>query len=118
MDAPSTDDERHAQARMRQMYELIELLTGWFDEVERLEPDTVVEVGSESAEDIAPQGRVEEAPAAPNRRSWSAEREVPRRSAPAPFSGDQSHISLHDVEGSQWTDQIQKDHIGMNHHAD
>ena len=44
MDAPSSDDERHAQARMRQMYELIELLTGWFDEVERLENRNLIQL--------------------------------------------------------------------------
>ena len=44
MDAPSNDDERHAQARMRQMYELIELLTGWFAEVERLENRNLIQL--------------------------------------------------------------------------
>jgi len=44
MDAPSSDDERHAQARMRQMYELIELLTGWFDDVERLETRNLIQL--------------------------------------------------------------------------
>lgn len=44
MEAPSTDDERHAQVRMREMHELIELLTGWFAEVERLDNQSLVQL--------------------------------------------------------------------------
>ena len=36
MEHPADPAERHAQARMRQMHDLIELLTGWADEVQRL----------------------------------------------------------------------------------
>ncbi len=39
---PASDaQERHAQARMTEMLELIELATGWFDEIQRLSPDTL-----------------------------------------------------------------------------
>ncbi|MBV8656994.1 MAG: GbsR/MarR family transcriptional regulator [Burkholderiales bacterium] len=42
MEAPSTEEDRVAQDKMRQMYELIELTTGWFDDVQRLSPETVI----------------------------------------------------------------------------
>lgn len=38
---PCDEQERHAQQRMRDMHELIELATGWFDDVQRLSPDTL-----------------------------------------------------------------------------
>lgn len=36
METPSSPEERHAQAKMRDMHDLIELLTGWADDVQRL----------------------------------------------------------------------------------
>lgn len=44
MEAPSSDDERHAQARMREMHDLIELLTGWSAEVEKLDNQSLVQL--------------------------------------------------------------------------
>jgi DNA-binding transcriptional regulator GbsR (MarR family) len=44
MHEPSSDEERHAQARMREMHELIELLTGWYDDVRRLETERLVQL--------------------------------------------------------------------------
>ncbi|KZE25273.1 DNA-binding transcriptional regulator GbsR (MarR family) [Crenobacter luteus] len=41
METPLDEAERHAQQRMREMHQLIELATGWFDEVQRLSPDTL-----------------------------------------------------------------------------
>jgi DNA-binding transcriptional regulator GbsR (MarR family) len=41
MEAPTAPEERHAQARMRQMYDLIELVTGWADDVEKLDNDSL-----------------------------------------------------------------------------
>ncbi|MFD4835955.1 GbsR/MarR family transcriptional regulator [Achromobacter sp. NPDC058515] len=38
---PSGPDEAYAQHRMTEMLELIELSTGWFDEVQRLPPETL-----------------------------------------------------------------------------
>ncbi|MDJ0654063.1 MAG: GbsR/MarR family transcriptional regulator [Xanthomonadales bacterium] len=38
---PACEDERHAQQRMEQMHEFIEMLTGWFAEVQRLSPQTL-----------------------------------------------------------------------------
>ena len=37
METPSSPAERHAQDRMREMHDLIELLTGWADDVQKLD---------------------------------------------------------------------------------
>lgn len=39
METPASPEEKHAQARMRQMHDLIELLTGWAKDVDRLPND-------------------------------------------------------------------------------
>lgn len=44
MQAPASDEERHAQTRMREMHELIELLTAWYAEMQRLETDRLVQL--------------------------------------------------------------------------
>lgn len=44
MHEPASDEERHAQARMREMHELIELLVGWYDDVRRLETERLVQL--------------------------------------------------------------------------
>ena len=44
MQAPGTEEERHAQGRIAEMHELIELLTGWYDDVQRLETDRLVQL--------------------------------------------------------------------------
>ncbi len=41
METPQNPEEQHAQARMAQMHELIELLTGWADDVQRLDNDSL-----------------------------------------------------------------------------
>lgn len=41
LDAPESSEERHVQARMQQMYEVMELATGWFDELRKLSPQTL-----------------------------------------------------------------------------
>ncbi len=41
MERPSGPEERHAQARMRQMHDLIELLVGWADDVQKLDNDSL-----------------------------------------------------------------------------
>lgn len=42
METPSSDEERHAQARMREMHEMIEMLTGWFRDVQGLENKSLI----------------------------------------------------------------------------
>lgn len=39
---PSDEAEQHAQARMREMHDLVELVTLWFDDVGKLDPSTLV----------------------------------------------------------------------------
>ncbi|WP_304309460.1 GbsR/MarR family transcriptional regulator [Pseudacidovorax intermedius] len=39
---PATEEERHAQERMREMHDLIDRLVRWFDDVQRLSPDTAM----------------------------------------------------------------------------
>lgn len=41
LETPDSAEERHAQARMREMHDLIELLTDWFAEVRKLSPATL-----------------------------------------------------------------------------
>ena len=41
LEAPANDKEAYAQQRMQDMLELIELSTGWFDEIQRLPPETL-----------------------------------------------------------------------------
>jgi DNA-binding transcriptional regulator GbsR (MarR family) len=38
---PANDQDRLAQKRMREMHDLIEMVTLWFNDVQRLEPDTL-----------------------------------------------------------------------------
>ena len=44
LEEAQSDDERHAQKRMQEMYELIEKLMTWFDDVQRLNPDTALQL--------------------------------------------------------------------------
>ena len=44
LEAPDSPEERHAQARMREMHDLIEQLTEWFAEVRKLSPQTLVKL--------------------------------------------------------------------------
>jgi len=42
LEAPGSKDDKEVQKRMREMYELIELSSSWFDDVQRLSPETLV----------------------------------------------------------------------------
>ena len=44
VEAPADADDAHAQARMREMHDLIELTTGWFDEVRAMEQARLVQL--------------------------------------------------------------------------
>ncbi|MDX2103925.1 MAG: GbsR/MarR family transcriptional regulator [Alphaproteobacteria bacterium] len=44
MQPAATEADAHAQARMREMHELIELLTSWYAEMERMETDRLVQL--------------------------------------------------------------------------
>ncbi|MFC5473827.1 GbsR/MarR family transcriptional regulator [Paraherbaspirillum soli] len=41
LENPTTDGDKQAQQRMREMYNLIELSSSWFDDVQRLSPETL-----------------------------------------------------------------------------
>ena len=44
LEAPTSDEERYAQERMREMHELIDRLMTWFDDVQRLAPETALQL--------------------------------------------------------------------------
>ena len=44
LETPKTDAERHAQARMREMHDLIDRLMTWFDDVQKLAPETAMQL--------------------------------------------------------------------------
>lgn len=41
---PANDADRHAQERMRQMHDLIDRLLTWFDDVQKLAPETALQL--------------------------------------------------------------------------
>ena len=41
LETPSSEADRIAQQRMKGMHDLIELMTTWFDEVQRMDPQTL-----------------------------------------------------------------------------
>ena len=41
LDEPESRRDKHAQDRMREMYELAEMANNWFDELQRLSPDSM-----------------------------------------------------------------------------
>ncbi|MCJ2040887.1 GbsR/MarR family transcriptional regulator [Methylobacterium sp. E-025] len=44
MQVPQSDAEVHAQARLREMHDLLELLTGWYADMQRLETERLVDL--------------------------------------------------------------------------
>ena len=44
LETPRSDAERHAQARMREMHDLIDRLMSWFDDVQKLAPETALQL--------------------------------------------------------------------------
>jgi len=44
LEEPATEEERHAQQRMREMHDLIDRLMTWFDDVQRLAPETALQL--------------------------------------------------------------------------
>ncbi|AXT47898.1 MULTISPECIES: GbsR/MarR family transcriptional regulator [Chromobacterium] len=41
METPASDAERHAQARMKEMHQLIELVTTWFSDIQHMDVETL-----------------------------------------------------------------------------
>jgi DNA-binding transcriptional regulator GbsR (MarR family) len=44
MQNPASAEEQHAQARMKEMHELIELMTGWYADVQKLETERLIQL--------------------------------------------------------------------------
>ena len=44
LETPGSDAEQHAQERMRQMHDLIDRLMTWFDDVQKLAPETAMQL--------------------------------------------------------------------------
>ena len=44
LESPDNEAERHAQERMRQMHDLIDRLMTWFDDVQKLAPETAMQL--------------------------------------------------------------------------
>jgi DNA-binding transcriptional regulator GbsR (MarR family) len=44
LESTQTEDDEFAQGRMREMHDLIELVTGWFTDVQRMEQDTLIKL--------------------------------------------------------------------------
>jgi len=44
LETPNTEAERHAQQRMREMHDLIDRLMTWFDDVQKLAPETALQL--------------------------------------------------------------------------
>src|SRR5690606_8166061 len=44
LETPGNDAERHAQQRMREMHDLIDRLMTWFDDVQKLAPETALQL--------------------------------------------------------------------------
>ena len=44
LEEPQSEAERHAQQRMREMHDLIDRLMKWFDDVQRLAPETALQL--------------------------------------------------------------------------
>jgi DNA-binding transcriptional regulator GbsR (MarR family) len=44
METPANAADRHAQSRLREMHELIELLLRWADDVQKLDPDQLIQL--------------------------------------------------------------------------
>ncbi len=44
LEEPANEQERHAQQRMREMHDLIDRLMKWFDDVQRLAPETAMQL--------------------------------------------------------------------------
>ena len=89
MQTPHDEAERHAQERMRSMHELIELLTTWYADVQRLETERLVQLltlGSKVVKVLDMKDRLFVLPGRKGKGSGSAAQAASRIS---PETGDQ-----------------------------
>jgi DNA-binding transcriptional regulator GbsR (MarR family) len=69
LETPSNEADRVAQERMRGMHDLIDLLTTWFDDVQRMDPATLaklMKMGAKIQKLLELTGAIKARPAAPN----------------------------------------------------
>ncbi|MES2770439.1 MAG: GbsR/MarR family transcriptional regulator [Pseudomonadota bacterium] len=72
LEQPSVDEDIHAQARMKQMYEFIELITTWLDDVQSMDSGTLVslmQMGATVQKLVAMKTRIKQALTSPGTRS-------------------------------------------------
>lgn len=75
MQMPANAQEQHAQTRLKDMHELIELLTAWYADIERLETDRLIQLlslGSKVAKILEVKDRIFALPGGKDRRSISS----------------------------------------------
>jgi DNA-binding transcriptional regulator GbsR (MarR family) len=44
LETPASEEEKYAQARMREMHDLIEMLTDWYNDVQKMETERLVQL--------------------------------------------------------------------------
>jgi len=74
MQEPATPEDRHAHARIAELARLIELLTGWYGDMNRLETDRLVQLLALGAKIQKLVGKTESIVPLPRRKKRSAER--------------------------------------------
>jgi DNA-binding transcriptional regulator GbsR (MarR family) len=60
LDTPQGPEERHAQSRMREMHDLIDMLTGWYQDMQKMETARLVQLlklGSKNLQIIRAEGQ-------------------------------------------------------------
>lgn len=75
MQAPANAQEQHAQSRLKDMHELIELLTAWYADIEKLETDRLIQLlslGSKVAKILEVKDRIFALPGGKGRQSLSS----------------------------------------------
>ncbi len=73
MQEPATAEDRHAHARIAELARLIELLTGWYSDMNRLETDRLVQLLALGAKIQRLVGKTEGIVSLPGRKKRSAE---------------------------------------------
>ncbi|MDP3409825.1 GbsR/MarR family transcriptional regulator [Bosea sp. (in: a-proteobacteria)] len=75
MQTPANAQEQHAQARLKDMHELIELLTAWYADIEKLETDRLIQLlslGSKVAKILEVKDRIFALPGGKGRQPLSS----------------------------------------------
>jgi DNA-binding transcriptional regulator GbsR (MarR family) len=76
MQSPGSDAERYAQARLKEMHELIELMTGWYADVQKLDTERLIQLlsmGSKVVKVLEMKDRLFALPGGKGRRATSSQ---------------------------------------------